>query len=111
MYTGNSDISAVMTADGPVYPCVYRELLLVLKSFIQEFGLSLCIQGTHKGGVATMIALRFIPVYTGNSSPFNGSLQLTPVYPCVYRELDIFSNVPGCGAGLSLCIQGTLYLE
>ena len=33
---------------------------------------------------------------------------MTPVYPCVYRELSRTVNLALFAIGLSLCIQGTL---
>ena len=53
----------------------------------------------------------FIPVYTGNT-PSNAILFIPyPVYPCVYREHLFYKLRNLFTAGLSLCIQGTLFFR
>ena len=39
------------------------------------------------------------------------NIDAPPIYPCVYREHDILYNEKFGLCGLSLCIQGTRYLE
>ena len=90
-----------------VYPCVYRELDLILNMQRHEDGLSLCIQGTLVIKELYILRSRFIPVYTGNSITKNGNQLTVSVYPCVYRELLSSIAVREDKAGLSLCIQGT----
>ena len=53
---------------------------------------------------------RFIPVYTGNTSSFKTFSTFKAVYPCVYREHVSRLSQNSELAGLSLCIQGTLFL-
>ena len=75
---------------------------------MRTFGLSLCIQGTHKLKFTEKEFLRFIPVYTGNSAVIAPPLIIGAVYPCVYRELVPALFLLSIRYGLSLCIQGTL---
>ena len=51
--------------------------------------------------------MRFIPVYTGNTSLRKSAQRWETVYPCVYREHFIFYHPDLAVCGLSLCIQGT----
>ena len=77
-------------------------------STICHCGLSLCIQGTLTNVELKALRRRFIPVYTGNSFSIALRLNLTAVYPCVYRELYFTADAQLLYDGLSLCIQGTL---
>ena len=52
-------------------------------------------------------AIRFIPVYTGNTIHRNSFSCLGSVYPCVYREHIQNRTRIRRTNGLSLCIQGT----
>ena len=86
VYTGNTKNLLTEVVADPVYPCVYREHV---KKPPQErlcFGLSLCIQGTQVTHWFYADELRFIPVYTGNTTPVISLGRCSPVYPCVYRE-------------------------
>ena len=91
-----------------VYPCVYRELFLIIFVTLLPIGLSLCIQGTRYSLKNHKKYYRFIPVYTGNSVKVGLVILFSPVYPCVYRELYLQARLPHIVPGLSLCIQGTL---
>ena len=73
-----------------------------------SFGLSLCIQGTHRKIQKYINHSRFIPVYTGNTVYFQQHRCTHPVYPCVYREHNGKTHLIAFPRGLSLCIQGTL---
>ena len=110
MYTGNTPSFPPQFGGISVYPCVYREHVFKTESEKCEYGLSLCIQGTHtvkgKGGATR----RFIPVYTGNTETINGLPAEGTVYPCVYREHRYSELAQRRHPGLSLCIQGTLLL-
>ena len=75
-----------------VYPCVYREHLVFIKSNRWMIGLSLCIQGTYACSVISPTYSRFIPVYTGNILDLLFHLHKPAVYPCVYREHGHFSG-------------------
>ena len=90
-----------------VYPCVYREHNS--HEFIINYnaGLSLCIQGTQLNTRIQIPALRFIPVYTGNTAADRFSMPGMAVYPCVYREHIFDATDAILKGGLSLCIQGT----
>ena len=66
VYTGNTNISNTNSVSATVYPCVYREHVLIKKTVTMQTGLSLCIQGTR--GV------------------LRDSFTDFAVYPCVYRE-------------------------
>ena len=90
-----------------VYPCVYREHLQFSNICLLAPGLSLCIQGTHLFHTTLYLALRFIPVYTGNTENKYWRNEGFAVYPCVYREHQTFIPTVSGGCGLSLCIQGT----
>ena len=46
VYTGNTDSKYKSFSDNPVYPCVYREHILIMHFQQMRGGLSLCIQGT-----------------------------------------------------------------
>ena len=110
VYTGNTVKMNIMENIQTVYPCVYREHFIFIKNSIHNVGLSLCIQGTPVMPVISNFMPRFIPVYTGNTLNTTSSPTLNSVYPCVYREhpLSILSSEPLFG--LSLCIQGTLWV-
>ena len=107
VYTGNSFTRELLGKRQSVYPCVYRELIIIKIVLNDIAGLSLCIQGTHVGLFGQHSDQRFIPVYTGNSHINRVASFLSSVYPCVYRELIAIwlNTVNQCG--LSLCIQGT----
>ena len=94
----------------PVYPCVYREHPIKTAYLAVDLGLSLCIQGTLTALIPDVVFQRFIPVYTGNTSYFNVANTTCTVYPCVYREHAIKLGIEDVPCGLSLCIQGTLWI-
>ena len=73
-------------------------------------GLSLCIQGTQLIKYNSKDVLRFIPVYTGNTVGISQIGIFHAVYPCVYREHQLYTGRKKDARGLSLCIQGTLSL-
>ena len=50
-----------------VYPCVYREHMDRAEFASANYGLSLCVQGTRVGKSFDCVAVRFIPVCTGNT--------------------------------------------
>ena len=93
-----------------VYPCVYREHEVVLSSQQCLAGLSLCIQGTLFQCIHRCTSMRFIPVYTGNTTQNLIKIFLLAVYPCVYREHSNATTTRWNKIGLSLCIQGTRYV-
>ena len=68
VYTGNTFVFPTPLVVPSVYPCVYREhpCTSMIKSF--WFGLSLCIQGTPVTKLLHDLLVRFIPVYTGNTT-------------------------------------------
>ena len=74
---------------------------------IDEYGLSLCIQGTLDLFRPQFGEYRFIPVYTGNTVSILVSNSPASVYPCVYREHCRVTMSYQFRIGLSLCIQGT----
>ena len=86
MYTGNTSSLCTDTFLGAVYPCVYREHDEFSGDFVAKRGLSLCIQGTQEIRFMIFKILRFIPVYTGNTSDGCVLFAGESVYPCVYRE-------------------------
>ena len=110
VYTGNTSIILKISHRCPVYPCVYREHVILTIIIAGNIGLSLCIQGTPSYAWIWEGAYRFIPVYTGNTPLRIPALAAPTVYPCVYREhlISIFKLTTD--HGLSLCIQGTQYL-
>ena len=107
VYTGNSEVSLITSVFITVYPCVYRELSNFFSAFYRCIGLSLCIQGTLLEFQIIILCCRFIPVYTGNSHVDILMTGVGAVYPCVYRELNIYWFFLWSNRGLSLCIQGT----
>ena len=107
VYTGNSGNASRTFWSFTVYPCVYRELVMKLSYIRRCNGLSLCIQGTLRFFCSSSHSIRFIPVYTGNSIVDDSLIPRMPVYPCVYRELQIKWLKENKFCGLSLCIQGT----
>ena len=108
VYTGNTITTVQLTLLGSVYPCVYREHDNNRPVDVVRVGLSLCIQGTLKNFWGSAMRIRFIPVYTGNTSFDCLNESFSAVYPCVYREHALFGIFLNCFNGLSLCIQGTL---
>ena len=57
------------------------------------------------------IALRFIPVHTGNTRIGLFRQSTRSVYPCAYREHKYMGARSDTNRGLSLCIQGTQRAE
>ena len=86
VYTGNTFYHPDSIHQISVYPCVYREHINCCMIGRFGTGLSLCIQGTHATFNTMEGDLRFIPVYTGNTSVTTISMSSFSVYPCVYRE-------------------------
>ena len=87
VYIGNTNWEVPVTTTCPVYPCVYREHVVV--------------------GRISADDVRFIPVYTGNTPLTKISPFIKAVYPCVYREHRYSVTCISSIIGLSLCIQGT----
>ena len=108
VYTGNTLHLYVDFLFSTVYPCVYREHLRLWEPNVLQGGLSLCIQGTLNNSSINRSRIRFIPVYTGNTSAETTSNTVNSVYPCVYREHITVESPINSFCGLSLCIQGTL---
>ena len=107
VYTGNIFQNKIDCSSSPVYPCVYREHLKMLRIPNNKGGLSLCIQGTYWSPNLDPLTTRFIPVYTGNIQFLNWRDTAQTVYPCVYREHEHNIHTSFHHCGLSLCIQGT----
>ena len=110
MCIGNTKNTEPKKGFKSVYPYVYREHPLTTVTTKAEHGLSLCVQGTRRFPSIIRQNNRFIPMCIGNTSRVSGSQLSGTVYPYVYREhtscavRTIFKN------GLSLCVQGTLWL-
>ena len=108
--TGNT-VSVLLTSGWiTVYPCVYREHWVSVILQQELYGLSLCVQGTRHLLKIKRLIWRFIPVCTGNTRRTIFTEFSCAVYPCVYREHDIGIVTGRAKTGLSLCVQGTLYL-
>ena len=69
VYTGNTHRFLLLCCSYTVYPCVYREHSSISLASVGKSGLSLCIQGTHRTRGIHSKRWRFIPVYTGNTTP------------------------------------------
>ena len=108
VYIGNTTQRVPRWVVWAVYPCVYREHCFTKIIQFPIRGLSLCIQGTLELDIDSLAKVRFIPVYTGNTYILFCSFNRDSVYPCVYREHDLFFSLSKTAPGLSLCIQGTL---
>ena len=67
VYTGNTKTQKKLNIFSAVYPCVYREHFGLNRQLAVNFGLSLCVQGTHVLTTVQLLTERFIPVYTGNT--------------------------------------------
>ena len=107
VHTGNSAFGKFSQTVWAVYPCVYREHVIIGWYLCIQIGLSLCVQRTLNRSSFSPYASRFIPVYTGNTPWPDAVIILPPVYPCVYREHHWINLVRNWQCGLSLCIQGT----
>ena len=110
VHTGNMSCISVSSEYKSVYPCAYREHISTLHCLADNFGLSLCIQGTYTAEKAHIQGKRFIPVHTGNMPFHSIAIWCHPVYPCAYREHSSGQTDEVTLAGLSLCIQGTYQL-
>ena len=108
VYTGNTKSFTVFSIANSVYPCVYREHRYYVTWNFARIGLSLCIQGTQHQIPESFFQIRFIPVYTGNTTTAEQVRVRKAVYPCVYREHTKSCTCSCETYGLSLCIQGTL---
>ena len=64
--TGNTFINLIGKNIVTVYPCVYREHVII---FVRNYSFK-----------------RFIPVCTGNTNGSCSVISSSTVYPCVYRE-------------------------
>ena len=107
--TGNSKYHCASFLSSPVYPCTYRELIL-LASLISSFrGISLYLQGTRKKSLPKKWKTWYIPVPTGNSCKILRQRVFDAVYPCTYRELTAIFTICYCHIGISLYLQGTRY--
>ena len=67
VHTGNTDKTYFDKIVASVYPCAYREHSHSPSTLLGAFGLSLCIQGTHRLRGAPVLNDRFISVHTGNT--------------------------------------------
>ena len=105
--TGNTSGGLSTKGGWAVYPCVYREHFVLVITPALLFGLSLCVQGTHRRLPQILPTERFIPVCTGNAYNLRVEQYCPPVYPCVYRERGIPLIIFWIESGLSLCVQGT----
>ena len=108
--TGNIRFSEIHGLVVAVYPCVYREHPTMEQEMYTLPGLSLCVQGTCIAATTLKNLHRFIPVCTGNILTANEVAAVFSVYPCVYREHNCPRNTKCDNCGLSLCVQGTLYV-
>ena len=97
----------VISSIPPVYPCTYRELLSLLFLETIAHGISLYLQGTPGQCHYRLLARRYIPVPTGNSSNKLIDADVQAVYPCTYRELLLSSVGRFESCGISLYLQGT----
>ena len=86
VYTGNTGMVIFALIFIAVYPCVYREHILVISIASLGCRLSLCIQGTPIDLPIIAVGMPFIPVYTGNTDNHRSPKKGFTVYPCVYRE-------------------------
>ena len=86
VHTGNIFIFYSSRLVNAVYPCTYREHILIMHFQQMRGGLSLYIQGTCSRWNHNRSARRFIPVHTGNIPLSDYSCLYPPVYPCTYRE-------------------------
>ena len=108
VHTGNTKVIDELGTEYAVYPCAYREHSWLVQLGKPTAGLSLCIQGTLCMVIQKAICIRFIPVHTGNTHVKLRWVAEVSVYPCAYREHNWRNISRSAGAGLSLCIQGTL---
>ena len=89
--TGNTRNDIRSKRGWTVYPCVYRE---------------------HEQANADAVNyVRFIPVCTGNTLTQSSPCSPSSVYPCVYREHRSKRSTRQTNDGLSLCVQGTQYIQ
>ena len=85
--TGNSGCGLFGKIETSVYPCTYRELLVIVAFALYGFGISLYLQGTPGSDRKEEYEIRYIPVPTGNSGGATAAENAPTVYPCTYREL------------------------
>ena len=107
VHTGNTICWLNLQLTIAVYPCAYREHSNGAVKKTGDTGLSLCIQGTPQPTESPILAIRFIPVHTGNTPSATAPPDTIAVYPCAYREHLPLAITINLFCGLSLCIQGT----
>ena len=107
MYIGNTATLRTTYFWSAVYPYVYREHCARINKLARHIGLSLCIQGTQLILKYKSRSKRFIPMCIGNTFANFLALELTSVYPYVYREHTGTPLSTYIYSGLSLCVQGT----
>ena len=105
--TGNSSDLLAPINFLTVYPCTYRELVVVAYFRFFDAGISLYLQGTPLPATLNVKGIRYIPVPTGNSDIKISLFLYFAVYPCTYRELFLVIFVGVFSCGISLYLQGT----
>ena len=105
--TGNTYCRSFGLFYHAVYPRMHGEHSIMSPVHKSRSGLSPYARGTQSRFIAAAIALRFIPVCTGNTPPGELILTTTSVYPRMHGEHDIAVVVNLRHRGLSPYARGT----
>jgi len=106
-YTGNSDYASQLEQHLPVHPRVHGELVMSTRDEPPVCGSSPRTRGTRHLPDVAVLALRFIPAYTGNSRQSPSRSGRGSVHPRVHGELLILETTATSSHGSSPRTRGT----
>ena len=107
IHTGNSILVASLSRKPPVHPHTHGELFRPMVSIPVIRGSSPYTRGTQEDRHFYRIALRFIPIHTGNSSLYVEWWIAASVHPHTHGELHSLHPVKDILCGSSPYTRGT----
>ena len=106
-YAGNSVLSDILREPVTVHPRLRGELIIAHNTRTSAIGSSPLTRGTPRSRMTTIICLRFIPAYAGNSESHPAFVSSTAVHPRLRGELMNFDFVHHYFSGSSPLTRGT----
>ena len=106
-YAGNSVLSDILREPVTVHPRLRGELIIAHNTRTSAIGSSPLTRGTPRSRMTTIICLRFIPAYAGNSLWTMCSWILSSVHPRLRGELQIRGSIFLYRGGSSPLTRGT----